>query len=300
MSVSTFAQLVAGVELSPVQRFVLKLLQEEELDDTVRDIEIEGSWLSHPIKVTEAEYLGFLFDDGRSTTAHQDGFREFYLNAGRRSGKTLLGSLNTAYTLADLVNRLDQVVPEMHPSHWTLCLMHIGRTNHVAKMHHRLLMDVVDNVGLLRRQMRNSGMNTVSFDPRGESTHHGQIKAMFRSSNAKGLRGHNNFLVTVDEADFIWNLQETYQATAPSLKVHQGKLVMMSSPNDNPNEKGWLFHRKITEAMEGQAENVLALQIPTWEMRPEISKEQCRDFAQTEHIFLSEYGAEFRARGAAA
>ena len=83
-----------GMELYPVQRVILKVHYGLLLDDT-KEFLVDTSWrLDKKVKFTEASYLRYLYDEGRSNIREVvpgKERREMVLSIGRRSGKCILG-----------------------------------------------------------------------------------------------------------------------------------------------------------------------------------------------------------------
>jgi hypothetical protein len=115
------------------------------------------------------------------------------------------------------------------------------------------------------------------------------------SANPRTARGRAAILCIVDEAAFIridssfeMNLPELLESIRPSLVVHRGKLLLLSSPS---GKEGPLF-----EAWENRDANpdVMVWKAPSQEMNPAIDKKLLkRERARGENYFAREYLAEF-------
>lgn len=139
------------------------------------------------------------------------------------------------------------------------------------------------------------------------------IKASFRSCVAKGLRGAGNFIVILDELAHFkdGNLQSSakavYDAVTPSVSAFspvdppgpvEGRIISISSPLGRQGQ----FYELFRIAMKGglAAEDMLAIQAPTWEVNPKIpASEFEKHFLKDSVVFFTEYGGEFtdRTRG---
>ena len=94
--------------LYPVQKFIVKLYYGEPLDTINRTIKVSDRLNTKTLyNFTEAEYLKYLFDNGRCNIGEQDGRmrRELILCLGRRSGKSALSSIFASYELYKLLRR---------------------------------------------------------------------------------------------------------------------------------------------------------------------------------------------------
>lgn len=115
------------------------------------------------------------------------------------------------------------------------------------------------------------------------------------SANPRTARGRASVLAIIDEAAFIridssfeMNLPELLESIRPSLVVHRGRLLLLSSPS---GKEGPLF-----EAWENREANsdVMVWRAPSQEMNPAIDKKLLkRERARGESYFAREYLAEF-------
>jgi len=99
-----FAKEICGQALFPVQRFILKMFYNLELDDTDPYVKVPKSWRyaqkdgAGMLEFTEVGYLEYLYSQGRCNIKEQDhDRRELILPIGRRSGKC--GSLDGTFLL---------------------------------------------------------------------------------------------------------------------------------------------------------------------------------------------------------
>jgi hypothetical protein len=117
------------------------------------------------------------------------------------------------------------------------------------------------------------------------------------SANPRTARGRAAILCIVDEAAFIrtdssfeMNLPELLESIRPSLVVHRGKLLLLSSPSSG--KEGILY-----DAWEGREANAAAVMVwraPSPEMNPAIDKDLLkRERDRGESYYAREYLAEF-------
>ncbi len=117
------------------------------------------------------------------------------------------------------------------------------------------------------------------------------------SANPRTARGRAAILCIVDEAAFIrvdssfeCNLPELLESIRPSLVVHRGKLLLLSSPS--AGKEGVLY--ESWENREANADAVMCWRAPSAEMNPAIDPALLkRERARGESYFAREYLAEF-------
>ena len=94
-NVLQYAEASWGLDMGlyPVQRFIVKLYYNLPLDDKIRDIIVTDMFKQRVLyEFTEAEYLKFLYNEGRCNIGEQDHMRrQLILPIGRRSGKCIVG-----------------------------------------------------------------------------------------------------------------------------------------------------------------------------------------------------------------
>jgi hypothetical protein len=159
----------------------------------------------------------------------------------------------------------------------------------------------------------------VSFN--GKAT----IRVTFKSCIAKGLRGAGNVVIILDEVAHFMDkggssAREIYEAITPSAAafsrknpktgmpaIHpktgkkaevESRIILISSPLGRSGK----FYEKFDLAMHGGegAENILAIQAPTWEINPTVPPSYYREkYHSDPTVFATEHGAQFsdQARG---
>lgn len=144
------------------------------------------------------------------------------------------------------------------------------------------------------------------------------LRVTFKGSTAKGLRGAGNIVIILDEVAHFqdkgsMSAEEIYTAVSPSAAafsrkdpvtgrpaIHvltgeadvESRVILISSPLG----KSGLFYNKFELAMRGGegANNLLAIQAPTWEINPTVPSSYYREkYHENPQAFMIEHGAQF-------
>ena len=344
--------------LYPVQRIILKAHYGLALDENEFDFPLDGEipldhphynedlvdedgcykyrivvsdWRrQNPQYMTEAEYLMFLYDDGRSnirTVTPGDERREMILSVGRRSGKTLLTSCVVAYESYKLLLRGNPQKYYGFSQSNVIQLISVATDKDQAGLLYQEAAGHFQKCDFFAPYAANSTQTFATFQTPYDIEKHGSyqdnpkarysVKVTFRSCVAKGLRGGNNVLVALDEVAHFGDkgqasAEEVYQAVSPSAKTflpkdpknksrhigpNEGRIILISSPLG----KQGLFYKQFRLGFAGLAgKNILSIQAPTWEVNPTIDGPTFEgEYLKNPTVFFTEFGAEFtdRTRG---
>ena len=352
-----------ALELYPVQRIILKAHYGLPLDENPHDfpldvpvpeshpnydpelIDIEGfyryrihitDWRRENDQyLTEAEYLAYLYDEGRCNIREVipgNERREMVLSVGRRSGKTLITSCIVAYETYKLLLKGDaQKYYGVSPSN-IIQLISVATDKDQAGLLYREASGHFQKCEYFRPYAANATQSFATFQSPNDIERYGSYKAdqkarfsinvTFKSCVAKGLRGGNNILVALDEAAHFGekgqaSADEVYQAVEPSTRTfspkepknktrvckdkdgnlmpNEGRIIMISSPLG----KQGLFYKQFRLGFgdNAAADNLLCIQAPTWEVNPTVPAETfVGSYLKDPTIFFTEFGAEFTDR----
>jgi len=320
-----------GVKLKPVQRIILKAYYGIPLDDEVANVPVPQGptpWLKDQIVyMTEAEYLRHLHDEERCNIREVmpgQNLREMVLAIGRRSGKTFLSACIVAYEVYKLLLKWS---PQEYYGLGTtseIGVISVATDKGQAGLLYSEASGHFSKCAFYGPYTANHTMSYARFqtpadidrfgrhkdDPTAKAT----INVSFRSCVAKGLRGSGNMIVILDELAHFNEVGQSdaetiYDAVTPSTgnfapvdpvtgeaeEDSDGRTISISSPLG----KQGFFYENYCKGFKGglEAEDMLCIQAPTWEVNPSISRKYlAKKYAKNPNTFFTEFGAEFTSR----
>jgi len=293
-----FAHEELGIKLFPVQRFVLKLFYGIPLEGAEQTITVPTAPLTsdETRRFTEAEYLHYLYGEGRCNVHEEVGsLPSLCLVMGRRSGKNLLTSIMAAHAAKELLSKSDpQGYFGLPPS---------------TRIRITLMCGGKDAAVVAASDVRAHVERGESFKPWLESTTwtgcrfkpHVEIRA--KSAHAKGLRGPCNYFASFEELAFMHDAENVVNAVVPTTASFtpkgpngmpagplESRVVYQSSPKNRTDH----FHTIYEFGMREGRDHMLVLQIPTWEINPTLPLEFLRQAHRRQQaVFHNEFGAQF-------
>jgi hypothetical protein len=325
--------------LYPVQKFILKMYYNIPLDDILPDdetqrIKVPKSWdkISEAVFMTEVQYLAYLHSEGRCNVGVQNlarHRREIILVIGRRSGKSTLSSLCSAYELYRLLRRGHPQSFYGMPDGSEIRILCIANDKEQAQIVYQEMSGYIGQVDYFKNSIIHDTLSYMKFQTAndrkifgeailGKQGGKGTITATFKSSVARGLRGRGIICCTMDEIAFfedsgVSSADEIHRAISPSLRQFspkdakkrfvplgpsEARMILISSPNA---KEGFFYRRYlISKSNDNASSNILMLQAPTWEVNPTLSPQDYEDeYYKSPSQFYTEFGAEFsdRVRG---
>jgi hypothetical protein len=251
--------------LYPVQRFIVKLyynIQLEDKEKTIKVTDMFGTQVLH--NFTEKEYLKFLYEDGRCNIGEQDyERRELILAVGRRAGKTTLSGIFASYEVYRLLNMGNPQHYYGLPNGNRIQIISVATdkdqagllfnevTSHLAKCEYfrpyianntqsHIMFRTPYDIERYGPTSRHQNGKFVSFN--GKAT----LRVTFKSSIAKGLRGSGNVVIIMDEmAHYLdkgqSSAKDIYDAVKPSMasftpKDSKGDKMAMADGSEYPVE----------------------------------------------------------------
>jgi len=348
-----------GLRLFPVQRVILKIHYGLALDENPKGFPLEvpipeehpdydpelvdedgyykyrimvSDWRRQNFRpMTEADYLRYLYDEGRSNVREVlPGFerREMVLSVGRRSGKTLITSCIIAYETYKLLLKGNPQGYYGSSQSNIIQLISIATDKDQAGLLYQEASGHFQRCDFFKAYLANATQSFATFQTPFDIEKYGSyaenqkarysIKVTFRSCVAKGLRGGANILVALDEVAHFTDegqssADEVYQAVEPSTRTfsqkdpnnntrpigeNEGRIILISSPLG----KQGLFYKQYTLGFTtgAAAENMVCIQAPTWEVNPTVPAATFEgSYYKDPRVFYTEFGAEFsdRTRG---
>ena len=348
-----------GLRLFPVQRIIIKAHYGMALDDNALDVPLDRevltsdpdydpAWEDHLDNegfykwrivvtdfrrenvqcMTEADYLRFLYDEGRCNIREViPGVqrREMVLSVGRRSGKTLITSCIVAYENYKLLLLGN---PQKHygsSQSNVIQLISVATDRDQAGLLYQEAAGHFTKCDFFRPYMANATQSFATFQTPFDLERYGSysdnpkarysLKVTFRSCVAKGLRGGANILVALDEVAHFGekgqaSADEVYQAVEPSTRTfspedpnnttrpigeNEGRIILISSPL---GKQGLFFKQyRLGFGSNKAADNLLCIQAPTWEVNPTVPAETfVASYLKDPNVFFTEFGAEFTDR----
>lgn len=320
-----------GINLFPAQRVILKAFYGIALDDIDPTV-ILSDWRRQNFRsLTEADYVRFLFDEGRSNVREitpGDERHELVLSIGRRSGKTMLASVVAAYETYKL---LLKNCPQKYyglPTTNEIGIASVATDKKQAGLLYTNVSGYFMDCAFFSQYMANSTQSFAKLQTPYDIQRYGRFNEVdtsrasifvsFHACVAKGLRGPGNMIIILDElAHFVDEGQSSaelvYNAITPSKAAFspkdpkqpqvptgpvEGKIINISSPLGRQGQ----FYALYEIAMRGAdvSQDMLAIQAPTWEVNPTIPANEFEKFyLKDQTVFFTEFGAEFtdRTRG---
>lgn len=271
---------------------------------------------------TEAGYLRHLYSEGRCNVSEAvPGKRELILAIGRRAGKTQMSAIITAYEVARLISLDDPQAYFGLPPAEEILLTTVATGEEQAG----ILFNKAN--GYLRLRdfyapfLANSTMSYARLQTPADIRHFGRyanddkagatIKITFNPCRAKGLRGHGNIVVILDEEAHFndegqSSAEEVYSALSPSKSAFSPKDSLSGLPTgpvearfihiSSPLGRQGHFYQMFQLAMKGglAASDMLAIQAPSWEVNPTLEVSELeKEFVKDATAFFTEYGAVF-------
>jgi hypothetical protein len=325
------------MRLWPVQRFIVKLYYNLPLDNKERSIVVTDMFRQRELyRLTEVEYLQYLYNEGRCSIKEQTNLRRnLLLSIGRRSGKTTISAAFASYELYRLIslgnpqayygipngNRIQIISIATGKDQAALLFNEV--TGHIAKCEW-FKSYIVNNTagGVLFRtpyDLQKYGPVTRHQDGKFTSSNgKASLRLTFKAAISNSLRGAGNIMIILDEmahfqAEGRSSAKDIYDSIVPSTMAFspkdpndstkaigpvEARIIGISSPLTKSGKFYDLYHFAMSNA-EG-SDNWIAIKAPTWEVNPTAPGEFFREkYHEDPAIFMTEFGAEFsdRVRG---
>ena len=306
--------------LHAVERFVLKVYYGLPLDNEKKQVLVRSYPFDKEGKYfTEVEYAEFLIAQGRTNLLEPHNYEtsiELILVCGRRSGKTFLASIITAYEAYKLIIKVDPQHYYKLPQGEEIRIINVASTGDQAlilakaaqnrilnskwfipylesKTQSEIRLRTKRDLELLKQEIRNHGKPIDA---------HASIRIEAMACTARGIRGGTVIVGILDEiAHFVDNDGNRsgdiiYEALTPSVATFglDGKILSISSPYVKNGIFYDLYLSSKGNKEEESDQNKRMFQIPTWEMNETITFDYLdSEKKRNPESFPTEFGAEF-------
>jgi len=318
-----------NMRLYPGQRFLVKLYYHIPLEEREKTITITDMYNTKVLfQFTEKEYLHFLFEEGRCNIREQDHERrDLVLAIGRRAGKTSLSALFASYEVYRLLNLRNPQEYYGLPNGNRIQIISVATDKDQAGILYNDVTTHIAKCDYFQPHLANNTLSYVNFRTPYDIERFGPtqrgwdgkftsfngkatLRLTFKSCIAKGLRGSGNIVVILDEMAHFQtagqaSAKEIYDAVTPSTAAFspkdrkgnprgpiEARVICISSPLGREGK----FYELFDLAMRGGpgAENLLAIQAPTWEINPTVPASYYRrKYHEDPTTFMVEHGAQF-------
>lgn len=323
----TFVEAPWGLNgtLFPVQKVILKAHYGLPLDD-VNKFPVTDFRRQNERMMTEAEYLRYLYDEGRSNIAEVEvghERREMVLSIGRRSGKTHIASCIAAYETYKLILKGDPQAYYGLPNGEVIGIISVATDKNQAGILFSKVSGYYKDCAFFAPYTANNTMSYARFQTPADIQRYGRyeddekanatIRIAFSPCRARGLRGPGNLVIILDELAHFTDTgqsaaEDVYNAITPSISAFspkdpndrrvaigevEGRIISISSPLGRQGQFYKLFQLGFRPGMD----NMLCIQAPTWEVNPTVpANEFEKHYLKNPTVFFTEYGGQFTNR----
>lgn len=326
-----------GMKLYPAQRVIVKLYYHIPLDNKEKSVEVRDMFRTKVLyHFTEAEFVRYLYNEGRCNIGEQDHERrELILSIGRRAGKTTMSGIFASYEVYRLLNLGHPQGYYGLPSGNRIQIISVATDKDQASLLFNEVTTHLSRCEYFKPYIANNTLSHIQFrtpydiGKYGETARHengkfvsfngkATMRVTFKSCVAKGLRGSGNIVIILDEMAHFQDkgnssADEIYNAVTPSALAFspkdpedttipigpvESRIICISSPLNKSGKFYDLYHLAMSNGP-GSA-NMIAIQAPTWEVNPTVEPEFLRQkYHADPATFMTEYGAQFsdRVRG---
>jgi len=310
--------------LYPAQRFILKTYYGLELENgDNRDIIIKDKFCEQEMyRFNEYEYMQYLYNEGRINKIIDKPFPKVVMCVGRRSGKTTITACIIGYEAYRLLNKFCPqeyygIMPEDE-----ITFTCVATNRETAGILFGKVAGHLERSEFFRKFRTKPTSQRISLYTQRDLDRYGRhgrpsVAVRVAACSAKGLRGQGNMIAALDEMAFFFMDEATGQKKAgpegdhddkavfkavtpsiakfknPSTGEPEGKVICISSPGP----KSGMFFSEFERGFEGDNDDLLVIQAPTWEIDPSMSSQFLRqEYKRNSITFKSEYGAQFSDR----
>lgn len=304
-----------------------------EILHVAREVAADNSLIQHFEEIVDADYF---YDPVTSIEERQaqvydlvvpDGV-SFVANA-MTNHNTLISSCIVAYEIYRLIHKYNPQKYYGLVATNRINLVSIATSKDQASLLFNEASGHFSRCNFFKRYKANDTQSYIRFQSPNEIDKYGlfsenpkapaNLRVSFAPCNAKGLRGHGNLVVILDEvAHFVEqggkSAEKVFEAIYPSMAAFSPKnekgegihgqktpsdarMIMISSPLNRAGLFYSMFRKGMGDEGPASAANILCIQSPTWEVNPTVPAGTFLEFyTKDPNQFFVEFGAEFTDR----
>lgn len=305
-----------GIELTPVQRFVIKCFYGMELQSAEKTIEVPDLVNEKILyRFTEKQFLDFLYQEKRCSTNVIEGrhFQNLVFCAGRRSGKSSISAAIADYEFYKLLKKVNPSRYYNQAPGDNICVLNVSPTDDQSEIVFGKIANFAARCPYIKERILHQTQTYFELqtdeDRRvSELASNGKqiatLKSISGGCSSNGVRGQNAILIIMDEMAFFidnngrFSGDEVYNAIEPSRLTfdEDGRMICISSPYAKFGKFYDLYHNSMTDPKRNEQEcitlsfKMYSAMVNAPRCPSELLKAKRREDRST---FMREYGAEF-------
>lgn len=301
--------------LLPVQKFILKAIYNIPVDDNDRRIIVRDRFNEKErFKFTEAEYLHFLYNEGRInikeiTGDPKDVRPNVVLVIGRRGTKTSTIAMVVSFETYKLLKKecpqqYYHIMPEQD-----IRITCVATAQDQAAELFRMITGHLERSDYFRKFRNKPTLNYMLLNTQRDLDQYGgkrpSIRIVAAPCSGRGLRGRNNIVAILDEMAYFFEDEVStdrsdrsiYEAVTPSTARFNspdgephGRTICISSPAS----RSGMFYEMYERSLEKDCSDLLMIKAPCWEVDHTLSSKVLRGkYSESPSSYDAEYGANF-------
>ena len=305
-----------GIELTPVQRFVVKCFYGMTLLNGEKTIEVPDIVNERILyRFTERQFLDFLYQEGRCSTNVVEGrhFQNLIVCAGRRGGKSSISAAIADYEFYKLLKKGNPSKAYNQTPGDNICVLNVSPTDDQSEIVFNKITNFATRCPYIKERFLHQTQSYFELqtdeDKRAsERSSNGKQMATLKSisggCSSNGVRGQNAILIIMDEMAFFidnngrFSGNEVYDAIEPSRLTFgkDGRMICISSPYAKFGKFYDLYSSNMSDPKRNEQECItISFKLYSALMNPprcpsELLKAKRRE---DRTMFMREYGAEF-------
>ena len=305
-----------GIELTPVQRFVIKCFYGMPLQTTEKNIEVPDLVNEKILyRFNEKQFLDFLYQEKRCSTNEIEGryFQNLIFCAGRRSGKSSISAAIADYEFYKLLKKGNPSVYYNQAPGDNICVLNVSPTDDQSEIVFGKISNFAARCPYIKERILHQTQTYFELqtdeDRRvAERSANGKqvatLKSISGGCSSNGVRGQNAILIIMDEMAFFidnngrFSGDEVYNAIEPSRLTFgpDGRMICISSPYAKFGKFYDLYHSSMTDPKRNEKEcitlsfKMYSAMVNAPRCPSELLKAKRRE---DRAVFMREYGAEF-------